>query len=155
MIVGRVLRSVFALFVGMATITFLTESIEYGLVAWVNGGIPDETGRYWEVRNGGLFLSAKMVYNTLAAVVGGWLTARIVGWRPGLHGVVLASLQTGGFVYALLSPSLRETGPLWMWLALIPLTIAGIAVGSMIGSCGFRTASPGSRAVVDALSAGR
>lgn len=155
MIVGRVLPSVLALFVGMAAMTLLTESIEYGLVALANGGIPDERGRYWEVRNGGLLLSAKMVYNALAAVVGGWLTARIVGWRPHLHGVALASVQTGAFVYVLLTPTLRETGPLWMWLTLIPLTIAGIVAGSMIGSHGVRTPSPESRVVVDVPPAAR
>jgi len=123
-------RSVGAIVLGMAAITFVVEGIEFVLVALVNGGILTDPEPYLAIRNQPLFLAAKMLYNTTAAAVGGRVSAVVAGRSPLLHAGVLAAAQTAGFGFALLSEEMRSTGPLWMWLTLAPLSAAGIFLGA-------------------------
>lgn len=126
------LRSVLAVLAGLVLISIIVESLEFGLVAFVNRGVTTDPDVYFSVRNRPGFLAAKLVYNTAGAIVGGWLAAWLAGRSPIGHGVALAVVQTAAFGWALANPSLRRSTPDWMWASLIAVTFAGIVAGSLL-----------------------
>jgi hypothetical protein len=136
----RLLRSVLAVVTGLVLISVIVESIEFGLVTLVNRGVTTDPAIYFGVRNQPAILAAKLVYNSAAALAGGWVAAWLARRAPLAHGTVLAVIQTVAFVWALANPELRRSTPDWMWTCLIVLTFAGIIVGSLLQ--GRRIASP-------------
>jgi len=129
-----VLRSVLGALIGLFLISLIVEPLEFSLVTIVNGGVigQENQDEYYAIRNRDWFLALKMVYNTLAAMAGGYAAAVIAGRAPLRHAVAVAVLQTAGFGVALATPQFRETAPLWMWIALIPVSIAGILLGGWL-----------------------
>ena len=127
-----ILRSIFAVFAGLVLISVIVESFEFGLVTLVNGGVTTNPDMYFSVRNTPAFLATKVVYNTVAAIVGGWVAARLARRAPMAHGLVLAVIQTVAFGWALMTPALRQSTPDWMWACMIVLTFAGIMTGSLL-----------------------
>jgi hypothetical protein len=128
----QILRSICAVFAGLVLISVIVESLEFGLVALVNGEVTTEPDVYSRVRNTPVFLATKVVYNTAAAIVGGWVAARPARRAPVAHGLVLAVIQTMAFGWALVTPAVRRSTPDWMWASLIVVTFAGIMTGSRL-----------------------
>lgn len=128
----RMLRSVIAVIAGLVLISLIVEPLEFALVALVNGAVVTEQEAYFTVRNQPALLAAKVVYNTAAAVIGGYVAAWIARRAPLTHGVTLALVQTVAFGWALTRPELRGTTPDWMWACLIVLTFGGIVAGSTL-----------------------
>jgi hypothetical protein len=128
----KVLRSVVAVLAGLVLISAIVEPLEFMLVALVNGQPTTDPDRYFAVRNQPLFLAAKLLYNTVAAVGAGVVTAWLAPRAWVRHGIALAVIQTVAFAWALATPELRRTTPDWMWAALIPLTSAGIVLGALL-----------------------
>jgi len=128
------LRSVLAVVVGLVLISVVVESVEFGLVSLVNRGMTTDPDVYFSVRNRLAFLGAKLVYNTAAAIGGGWVAAWLARRAPVAHGIVLALIQTAAFGWAVANPALRRSTPDWMWICLIVLTFAGIVAGSLLQS---------------------
>jgi hypothetical protein len=80
----QILRSMFAVFAGLVLLSVIVEPLEFGLVTLVNGEVTTDPDIYFRVRNTPAFLAAKVVYNTAAAIVGGWVAARLApraGWQ--------------------------------------------------------------------------
>lgn len=125
-------RSVLAVIVGLVLISLIVEPIEFLVVAIVNGGITTDPDTYTSVRNRPPILAAKLVYNTVAAVAGGFVAAWIAGRAALQHGIALAVVQTIAFGWALATPTIRRTTPDWMWGALIVLTGLGIVGGALL-----------------------
>lgn len=128
----QILRSIFAVFAGLVLISVIVEPLEFGLVTLVNGEVTTDPDIYFRVRNTPAFLATKVVYNTAAAIVGGWVAARLAPRAPMAHGLVLAVIQTVAFGWALVTPALRRSTPDWMWACLIVVTFAGIMTGSRL-----------------------
>jgi hypothetical protein len=128
----NVLRSVVAVLAGLVLISAVVEPLEFVLVALVNGQPTTDPERYFAVRNQPLFLAAKLMYNTVAAVGAGFVTAWLAPSAWVRHGIAMAVLQTVAFGWGLASPELRRTTPEWMWAALIPLTAAGVVLGAVL-----------------------
>ncbi len=95
---------------------------------------PTDPDIYFQVRNQPAVLAAKLVYNTAAAIAGGWVAAWLARRAPVAHGIALAVIQTAAFGWALANPALRRSNPDWMWACLIVLTFAGTVVGSLLQS---------------------
>jgi hypothetical protein len=128
----QILRSIFAVFAGLVLISIIVELLEFGLVTLVNGEVTTDPDIYYRVRNTPAFLATKVVYNTAAAIVGGWVAAWLARRAPLAHGLVLAIIQTLAFGLALVTPTLRRSTPDWMWVCLIVVTFAGIMTGSLV-----------------------
>ena len=126
----KTVRSILGVLIGLFLITLLVEPLEFAIVTLVNGGVASDPDDYFAIRNRSWFLSAKFIYNTIAAVAGGFVCAIVAGRAPFAHAGGVAVLQTAGFGYALATPEMRDSAPLWMWIALIPLTIAGLFIGA-------------------------
>ena len=100
----------------------------------MNGEPTTDPDAYYAVRNRGWFLAVKLLYNTGAAVGGGYLAALIAGVAEVRHGIALAAVQTIAFAWALTQPDVSRWTPGWMWVTLIAMTIAGILVGARLGA---------------------
>jgi hypothetical protein len=128
----NLLKSAAAVFVGLLLISVIVEPIEFLLVGLAGGGFTTDPEAYFAVRNRPGILAAKLGYNTLGAIAGGYVAARLAPGAPLGHGVVLAIVQTLAFGWALITPEIRETTPDWMWSTLIVATAAGILWGAML-----------------------
>ena len=113
-------------------ISVIVEPFEFGLVTLVNGEVTTDPDIYFRVRNTPALLATKLVYNTAAAIVAGFVAARLARRAPVAHGLVLAVIQTVAFGWALATPALRRSTPDWMWACLIVVTFAGIMTGSLL-----------------------
>ena len=129
---ASVLRSLASLLVGLLAITMIAESIEFTLVGTLRGDFSQDPARYFATRNQPAVLSAKMFYNFFAAAVGGAAAFLIAPTKRRLHVAGVAALQVLALGYALVTPSVRSTGPLWMWVSLIPLSVMGISLGAVL-----------------------
>ena len=127
-----VLRSVVAVAVGLVLLSLVVESVEFGLVTIAHGATTTDPVTYFGVRNRGWFLAAKLAYNTAAAVLAGYVTARLARRAPAMHGLALALVQTAAFAWALANVEIRKWTPDWMWFALMVLTFAGILIGARL-----------------------
>jgi|GEM_PF-3205017 hypothetical protein len=107
-------RSVASILIGMMVITFVAETIEFVLIAVLNGGILTDQEAYFAVRNRSGVLVAKLFYNGGAAFLGGYVAALIAGKSEVSYGLALAGFQLLGFVYGMTDPEISGTIPDWM-----------------------------------------
>jgi len=123
-------RSVLAIIAGLFVLSSIAEGVELAVVIAILGAaIQDEAG-YFAIRNQTGVLVAKLVYNTVAAVAAGAVTAWIAGRAATRHAVVLATLQLGLFIWGMTASRYAGTTPSWVWLPLVPLMGAGIVLGA-------------------------
>jgi small-conductance mechanosensitive channel len=79
------------------------------------------------------YLTANLTLSALAAVVGGYVTARMAPARPMVHVAVLALLIVALSILSSRSP--MSTGqPRWYQRALPVIGLAGAAVGGLLGT---------------------
>jgi hypothetical protein len=130
----RVVRSILAIIIGIVFISGVVELLEFSLVTAVNGQPTTDPNVYYGIRNRGWFLIIKLLYNTLAAIAGGFIAAWIAGYAPLKHGFALAIIQTLAFGAGLLQPAIRNSAPAWLWVALVLLTFAGVLLGARFRS---------------------
>ena len=127
-----VLRSLASLLLGLLAITIVAEAIEFTLVGTLRGDFSQDPERYFATRNRPAVLVAKMFYNFFAASVGGAVACLIAPTKRRLHVAGVAALQVLALGFALVTPSLRSTGPLWMWVSLLPVTVVGLSLGAVM-----------------------
>lgn len=127
-----VLRSIGSLVIGLFVISLVVEGIEFVLVGMLRGDFSPDPEPYFATRNQTGFLIGKMFYNLFGAACGGVVAYLIAPSRRRRHLFGLAAIQVLAFGYAMWTPSLRSTGPLWMWVCLIPVSVLGIALGGVI-----------------------
>lgn len=125
-------RSILGIVAGIVAISAVVEGLEFGLVTLINGEPTTDPEAYYSVRNRPWFLAAKLIYNTAAAVGGGYLAALIAGYEEVKHGIGLAVLQTAAFLFALSQPDISRWTPVWIWVGLITLTLLGILAGARL-----------------------
>ncbi|MBI2187709.1 MAG: hypothetical protein HYU37_11435 [Acidobacteria bacterium] len=126
------IRSIVAVLGGILLISVVVEVLEFTLVsARAGGAIIDLTG-YFAIRNQPVMLAAKLVYNTLAAMLGGYMIAKVAGTREMLHGGVGALLQTAAFAWGFTVGEYAAFTPVWMRVVLVALTGPAMLAGASI-----------------------
>lgn len=128
----RVLRSILGVVAGLIAISIIAEGIEFLLVTALQGGAVTDPDAYFEVRNRPLVLGLKLVYNTLAAGVGGYLAAWIGGRAHLAHGAALAVVQLVLFVWGMTASEYAGTTPAWAWITLCVTMSAAIVLGARL-----------------------
>lgn len=126
----RVVRTVLAVVAGIVFISAVVEGLEFALVTLINSEPTTNPDVYYGIRNRGWFLATKLVYNSLAAIGGGFLAAAVAGYAQLKHGLAVAVAQTLAFLWGLTQPAVSRRTPGWMWACLIVLTFAGIVLGA-------------------------
>lgn len=134
----KVLRSILGVLTGLIAISVIAEGIEFLLVTALHGRAVTDPDVYFEVRNRPLVLGLKLVYNTLAAGVGGYLAAWIAGHKHLAHGAALAGVQLVLFVWGMTASEYAGTTPAWAWITLCVTMSAAILLGARRRAAGHR-----------------
>lgn len=129
----KIIWLVIGIVAGLFAITLVAESIEFTTVWLVSGesvtALTTEQEMYFAIRNQWGILLFKGVYNLLAAVVGGYVTAWIAGFHRNLAAYILIAIQSLSLIWAGFFSELASTGPTWMWIMLLIVTPIGIYAG--------------------------
>lgn len=128
----KIVRSILGVVAGLIVISVIAEGIEWLLVSLLHGGAVTDPETYWSVRNRPLVLGLKLVYNTVAAGVGGYLAAWIAGGRQLAHGAALAIVQLALFVWGMTASEYAGTTPAWAWITLCLTMTAAILLGARL-----------------------
>ena len=125
-------RSLVAILGGIGLISIVAELLEFTLVAAAAGGPLTDMEAYFAIRNRPSILAAKLVYNTVAAILGGYLTARIAGRQEMEHVRIAALVQTAALIYGFTVGEYAAYTPAWMRIALVMLTAPAMLAGGMV-----------------------
>jgi hypothetical protein len=82
------------------------------------------------------------VYNTLAAVLAGYVVAKIAGHAEWAHAGVAAAVQTASLVWAALASEYAPFTPGWMWASLVVLTAPAMLAGAAVRARAARLQTP-------------
>lgn len=129
----KIVRLILGVIVGLMAITFVAELIEFSTVKLVSGKSFAELSSnqevYFEIRNQWGILVFKILYNFVAAMVGGYLVTWIAKSYATIGLYSLMGIQTLSLIWTGFLSELSDTGPLWMWIALLIVTPLGIYLG--------------------------
>jgi hypothetical protein len=128
----HLVRSLVAVLGGIGLISVIVELLEFTLVNAVAGGTVTDMAGYFAVRNRPPVLAAKLMYSAAAAVLGGYVTARVAGGREMLHGGVGAAVQTGTLIWGFTAGEFAGFTPVWMRMALVLITGPAMLAGASI-----------------------
>lgn len=124
------LRAALGVLLGLIAISVVAEGVEFLTVTLLDGSVTTDQAVYFGIRNRLPVLVFKLVYNTGAALLGGYLAARVSGPPALLVAAVLAAVQAVALVWGMTGSSMAATTPRWMWISLLLLTPAGILLGA-------------------------
>jgi hypothetical protein len=125
-------RSFIAVLGGLGLFALVTESLEFTLVTAAAGGSIGDMAGYFFVRNRPTILTAKLVYNTLAAILAGYMTAKIAGRRERLHAGAAATIQTIVLIWGFTAGEYAAFTPVWMRVAIALTTGPAMVLGASI-----------------------
>ncbi|OFW02287.1 MAG: hypothetical protein A3J29_22975 [Acidobacteria bacterium RIFCSPLOWO2_12_FULL_67_14b] len=125
-------RSLVAVLGGILLISVLVEVLEFTLVSARAGGAIGDMTQYFAVRNRPEMIGAKLVYTTLAALLGGYMTAKVAGSREMLHGGAAALVQTAALAWGFTAGEYAAFTPGWTRVALVALTGPAMLVGASV-----------------------
>ena len=125
-------RSILAILGGIGVISIVTQVLEFTLVGAVAGGQLAGMEQYFEVRNRPSILAAGLVYNSVAAVLGGYMVAKIAGQHEMAHARIAALVQTAAMIYGFTAGEYAQFTPAWMRVALIAIVGPAILAGATI-----------------------
>ena len=126
------LRSILAILGGIGLVSLVTQALEFTLVGAAADGQLTDMAHYFEVRNRPSILAAGLVYNTVAAVLGGYMTARIAGRQEMAHARIAALVLTASLIYGFTAGEFAQFTPAWMRIALIIITAPAMLAGAMV-----------------------
>jgi hypothetical protein len=127
-----VIRSIIAVLGGIGLLSIVVEVLEFTLVSAVAGAPPTDLPGYFAVRNQPAILAAKLGYNSVGAVLGGYLTARVAGRQEMAHGGIAAIVQTAALIYGFTVGEFAGFTPVWMRIALVLVTGPAMLLGASI-----------------------
>lgn len=126
------IRSIIAVLGGIGLFALVTETLEFTLVTAAGGGSISDMATYFAVRNRPVILVAKLLYNTLAAILAGYMTAKVAGRGELLHAAVVAIVQTIALVWGFTTGEYASFTPAWMRVALALTTGPAMVLGASI-----------------------
>jgi hypothetical protein len=130
--VSRGLRSLFAVLLGVGFVSLIVEVLEFAAVNAYAGARIADMGTYLAIRNEPLLLGAKVVYNTLAALLAGYITAKVAAGEEMTHALIAAAVKTAALVWGFTTDELAGTTPAWMMVVLLATTGPGMLAGAWV-----------------------
>jgi hypothetical protein len=126
------IRSIVAILAGIGVVSLVTQFLEFTLVGAAAGGSLTGMEHYFEIRNRPSILAAALVYNTVAAILGGYVTAKIARQQEMAHARVAALVMTASMLYGFTVGEFARFTPVWLRIALIALIAPAVLVGATI-----------------------
>jgi hypothetical protein len=125
-------RSLLAIVGGPLLMSLVVRSLGLTLVNAVAGAPITSMEQYFAIRNRPGILVAELVYTTLAAVLAGYVTAKIATTDQIKYAAGAAALQTMIFIYGFTAGDAAAFTPLWMRIALVVLVGPAMLFGASI-----------------------
>lgn len=126
------LRSALAVIAGVAIISLVTQSLEFTLVNAVADEPVRDMAGYFAVLNRPPLLAAKLVYQTVAAILGGYMAAKIAQHEEMTRGALAAAVQTTALVWGFTAGEFASFTPVWMRIALVAVTGPSMLAGAWV-----------------------
>ena len=117
---------------GVGFVSLIVEFLEFTLVNAYAGARIADMGTYLAIRNEPLLLGAKLVYNTLAALLGGYITAKVAVGEEMAHAYIAAAVKTAAMIWGFTTDELAGDTPVWMMAALLVSTGPGMLAGAWV-----------------------
>jgi hypothetical protein len=130
--VSRAVRSLLAVLLGVGFVSLIVEFLEFTLVNAYAGARIADMGTYLAVRNEPMLLGAKLVYNTLAALLGGYITAKVAIGEEMPHAYIAAAVKSAAMIWGFTTDELAGDTPVWMMIALLATTGPGMVAGAWV-----------------------
>lgn len=131
----KFLRFFIGFLLGMFTITFLTEGVEFAIVKFVSGHTVDylssNQDEYFEIRNRPWILSLKIIYTFFGSFFGGCIATYIAKKASKITIITLIVVQFVGLIYGAFFSDFSGSTPLWMWILLLIIIPIGIYYGHL------------------------
>jgi hypothetical protein len=129
---SRVIRSLLAILLGVGFVSLLVEFLEFTLVNAYAGARIADMETYLAIRNEPLLLGAKLVYNTLAGLLGGYITAKVAVGEEMPHACIAAAVKTAALIWGFATDELVANTPAWMMIALLATTGPAMIGGAWV-----------------------
>lgn len=117
---------------GLAVISLVVEALEFTLVTAASGGRVTDMGQYFAVRNQTGILLAKLVYSSVAGILGGYVAARVAMAAEMRVAAAAAAAQTVGLIWGFTGGEYASYTPFWVRAALIVLMGPAMMVGAAV-----------------------
>ena len=125
-------RSLLAVLAGLGLFRIIVAVLETTLVGAVAQGPVTNDAEYFAVRNQPGMLVAALAYNSVAALLVGYLTARIAGAQEVMHTGVAAAVQTVALIWGFTTGPYAALTPIWTRVALVLLTGPAMMAGAIV-----------------------
>lgn len=124
---GKLLKSIWAVFAGFFTVfalSILTDVILESLGVFP----PSDQGLFvpW-------MLALALIYRSIYAAVGGYVTAVLAPQKPMRHVMILAGIGLLGAIAGIVVNTTQNLGPAWYPIALAALTLPCVWLGGKLG----------------------
>ena len=129
---NNIVRSLLAVLAGLGVVSLLTEVLEFALVNAVAGARIADMATYVAIRNEPGLLAAKLAYNGLAALLGGYVTARIATGEEMAHTIIGALVKTAALIWGFTADEFASFTPMWMRVALVLSTGPAMLAGAWV-----------------------
>ena len=126
------LRSFVAVVVGLGVISIVVRALEFTLFNALAPGPIATMNDYFAIQNQPGVRAAKLVYTTVAGVLGGYLTARIAEFHEVRHAVALAAIETAALAWGFTQGEFASYTPVWLRASLVLFTGPAIIAGATI-----------------------
>lgn len=125
-------RSLLALLIGMGLFRLVVAVLETVLVgAAANGPVTNEA-EYFVVRNQPAMLGAALTYHVAAAVLAGYVMAKITGTHEVVLAGVGAAIQTAALIWAFTAGEYAASTPAWTRIVLVVVTGPAMVAGAAL-----------------------
>ena len=134
-------KSLTAILGSLLVIFVLGQVLELGLVMGSSNQQLENIEQYNAVRAKTSVQAGLLIAHAVAALLGGYLTARVAGRREMQHAGVAAFVQTAALVWGFTAGEWAEFTPVWMRVALVLLTGPAMLMGASIRARAARSAT--------------
>jgi hypothetical protein len=125
------LRSIAAILGGAVLLGFMDRTLERTLVAAMAEAPPADEAAYLAIRDQPLVLGVTVATHGLAAILAGYIGAKIAGAHEARHALATAVLLIAGYAVAFTSDNVMLP-PVWVRVALLVITAPALLAGASI-----------------------
>lgn len=121
-----------AVIAGMLIYAVVSELLETTLVSATADRPITDIAAYFSMRNTPMMLGAKVVYNSMAAILAGYMTAKIAGQNELRYAGMVAALETASLIWGYTMGEYASFTPVWMRGVIVLTTGPAMMVGASI-----------------------